>query len=82
MDDKNKNQNQNKKEQVHGYWVQSDNQGQPGVHFLQNNLEKNEVLPYFNQAKRSGSADFEDQSGVDWKIIHNKADNTYVVTRR
>lgn len=76
------NSKKTKKEQVHGFWVTFEESAEFGVHFLQNNLDLNEVKPFFHEAQRLGFANFEDQSGVDFKITYNRADNTYTVSRR
>jgi len=78
----NQNQKRTKQDQVFGFRVNFEESAQFGVHFLQNNLDQTEVKPFFHEAQRVGFANFEDQSGVDWKITHNKADNTYTISRR
>jgi hypothetical protein len=78
MDEKNKQ----KKDQVHGFRVSFEEGDQFGVHFLQNNLELDEVKPFFHEAQRVGFANFEDQSGVDWKITYNRSEGNYTISRR
>jgi|GEM_PF-1155621 len=78
----NKKKDKIKQGQVHGFRIKFDESTRFGVDFLQRNLDSTEVKPFFHEAQRTGSANFEDQSGGDWKITHNKADGTYTISRR
>lgn len=71
-----------KKENIHGFWLQFDEEARDGVRYLYSDLQREEAKTLFDAARLRGSAEFEDDYDRDWTIVYNRGDNTYTLIRR
>jgi hypothetical protein len=69
------------KRDVHGHSVLGDSNALDGIRYLDHSLDYKEAEVFFDQAKRRGSAEFEDAKGRNYTLVRNK-DATYTVERR
>jgi hypothetical protein len=65
---------------IHGHSISYEDDALEGVHYLQNKLDMDESKVYFDEAKRRGEAEFEDNHRWNYTLTYN--DGTYVLTRR
>lgn len=65
---------------AHGYHLDYDNDTYRGMDHLKRDLDKNEARVFFDQARRRGSAQFEDDSDRQFTLTYK--DGKYNVTRR
>lgn len=71
-----------KKEQIHGFWLISEEELRDGVRYLRDDLQQGEAKTIFDAARLTGVAEFEDDQDRDWTLIYNRGDNTYTLMRR
>lgn len=68
---------------IHGKWKTRYNlDSEGGLKHLQYDLDLNECLPFFEQAKRTGSAHFEDDEERQYTLMYNRNDFSYTIIRR
>lgn len=71
-----------KKESVHGFWVEFEENLRDGIRYLREDLQYGEAKTLFDAARLRGSAEFEDDYDRDWTIIYNRGKGTYTLIRR
>lgn len=71
-----------KKETIHGFWVTFDEEAREGMRYLREDLQYKEAKTFFDAARLTGSAEFEDDDDRDWTLIYNRGDGTYTLIRR
>ncbi len=69
------------KQNVHGHTVTGEDNAMDGINYLDHDVDYKEAEVFFEQAKRNGSAQFEDERGRNFTLIRNK-DATYTVEKR
>ncbi|PIY95912.1 MAG: hypothetical protein COY66_05645 [Candidatus Kerfeldbacteria bacterium CG_4_10_14_0_8_um_filter_42_10] len=69
------------KRDVHGHTVSGEDDALNGINYLDHHLDYQEAEVFFDQAKRNGAAQFEDDKKKNYTIIRNQ-DATYTVERR
>ncbi|PIS42515.1 MAG: hypothetical protein COT24_03025 [Candidatus Kerfeldbacteria bacterium CG08_land_8_20_14_0_20_40_16] len=69
------------KRDVHGHTVQGGSSALDGIDYLDHRLDYKEVEVFFDQAKRHGSVQFEDDKGRNYTIVRNQ-NATYTIERR
>ncbi len=66
---------------IHGYTVEyEDSNAEQGAHYLKDDLSQSESQVFFDQAKKNGAAEFEDDNDNQFTLMH--VDGTFVVIRR
>lgn len=63
------------KTSIHGKMLRYDHKDydlREGVRYLRSDLDRGEVLPYFEYAKRHGEAEFEDKRDRQFTIKHHQ----------
>jgi len=71
-----------KKDYLYGYYVEYDDEtAYDGFSYLRDRLDRNEVQVFFNEAYRSGKADFEDDYGRNFSLVRNSSGTFSVIKR-
>jgi len=71
-----------KKESIHGFWVEFDEELRDGIRYLRDDLQYREAKSLFDAARLTGSAEFEDDYDRDWTLTYNSGEGTYTLIRR
>jgi len=71
-----------KKESIHGFWVEFDEELRDGIRYLRDDLQYREAKSLFDAARLTGSAEFEDDYDRDWTLTYNSGEGNYTLTRR
>ena len=71
-----------KKEQIHGFWLEFDEELREGVRYLRDDLQHKEAKTLFDATRLRGEAEFEDDQDRDWSLIYNRQDGNYTLIRR
>jgi hypothetical protein len=71
-----------KKEEIHGFWVEFEENLRDGIKYLRDDLQYKEAKTLFDSARLNGWAEFEDDYDRDWSLIYNRDRGTYTLTRR
>jgi len=71
-----------KKESVHGYLIEFDEEFRDGVRYLRDDLQYEEAKTLFDAARLRGYAEFEDDYDRDWTLTYNRDEGTYTLIRR
>lgn len=71
-----------KKERVHGFLIEFDEELKDGIRYLRDDLQYGEAKTLFDAARFDGEAEFEDDYDRDWTIIYNRGKDTYSLVRR
>lgn len=66
---------------IHGHLVRYDDDLIDGMHYIENKLDENESKVFFDEAKRRGVAEFEDNLRHNYDLTYNK-DASYTLTKR
>ncbi|OGC47424.1 MAG: hypothetical protein A3A94_03245 [Candidatus Portnoybacteria bacterium RIFCSPLOWO2_01_FULL_43_11] len=65
---------------AHGYPLDYDDNGYNGMKYLKNDLDNSEARVFFDQARRRGYAEFEDDNDRQYTMSYKNG--KYTVTRR
>lgn len=68
------------KTMVHNLYVTYEENALAGIHYLRDSLDAKEAGVFFNEAKRRGSAEFEDRERHQYTLIYQNG--AYVLVRR
>ena len=71
-----------KKQSVHGFLVQYEEELRDGIRHLSIDLQYSEAKTLFDAARLRGSAEFEDDFDRDWSLVYNRGAGTYTLIRR
>ena len=66
---------------IHSYDVSFEENARQGLEYLRDDLDAAESKIFFEQAKRAGSAAFEDDQDRQFTLVYQK-ENDYVIVRR
>jgi len=66
-----------KKERIHGFWVEFEEELRDGVRYLRDDLQYKEAKTLFDAARFRGEAEFEDDYDRDWTLIYHRGEGTY-----
>lgn len=58
------------KQLIHGHTVNFEDDAEPGIYYLTHDLNPEEQKVFFDQAYSHGSAEFENHSGIRFKLVH------------
>lgn len=65
---------------VHNFTVTYEENALDGVRYLRDDLDENEIKPFFSQAREHGSAEFEDDEDHQFTLLYQGG--TYILVRR
>jgi len=71
-----------KKERIHGFLLEFDEELKEGVRYLRDDLQYKEAKTLFDAARLRGDAEFEDDYDRDWTLTYNRGKGTYTLIRR
>lgn len=66
---------------IHSYKVMYEENAQPGVYYLQTDLNTQEARPFFDEARAKRKAFFEDDNERHFILTHN-SDGSYLLERK
>ncbi len=66
---------------IHGFDVSYEENAEEGMKYLRDHLDINESKVFFDEAKKKGSAEFEDDDDRQFTLVFQKEDD-YVIVRR
>lgn len=69
------------KQNVHGHTVTGEDDAMDGINYLDHKLDSKEAEVFFDEAKRRGQAEFEDEHGRNYTLIRN-SNATYTIEKR
>jgi hypothetical protein len=70
-----------KNKEVGGHKVFYEEDAAEGINYLEYDIQDTEAKVFFDQAKSSGSAEFEDEKGQNYTLLY-KNDNNYWLYKR
>jgi len=65
---------------IHGHTVKYDDESKHGMSYLKNDLSGSEGRVFFDEAKRRGFAEFEDDEDRQFTLVYQNG--AYIITRR
>jgi hypothetical protein len=71
-----------KKEMIHGFWLEFEEEDRDGMHYLRYDLQREEARTLFEAARLRGSAEFEDDQDRDWSLAYDRAKQVFTLSRR
>ena len=70
-----------KNKEIGGHKVFYEDDAEEGIKYLEYDLQDKEVSVFFDQAKLTGSAEFEDEKGQNYTLLY-KTDRNYWLYKR
>ena len=70
-----------KNKEIGGHKVFYEDDAIEGLNYLEHDIEDKEAKVFFDQAKATGSAEFEDAKGQNYTLLY-KTDNNYWLYKR
>jgi hypothetical protein len=71
-----------KTEKIYGFSVRFEQDLREGIIYLGQDLQEQEAKTFFNAAKLTGRADFEDDEDRDWTLTYIREGDVYILTLR
>lgn len=71
-----------KKESIYGFRVKFEEEFRDGIRYLRDDLQRDEAKTFFDAARLTGEAEFEDDQDRDWTLMYNRGEGTYTLIRR
>jgi hypothetical protein len=69
------------RESIYGFIVNYNEECRNGVNYLRNDLQREEAIVFFDQARLKGKAEFEDEMENNYTLVYNR-DGTYTLVFR
>ena len=67
---------------VGGYYMYYEDNAYDGAHYLQDELDADEIAPIIEGAKRNGEFHFEGQDRKNYSLIYDQANNKFRIISR